>query len=150
MVVCVESLFNARTNRLVNYRFTLSEQVMQRVDEVVKQIFFGQPMYTLNEAIVELYKAEKTPLNPQPVDTFTMEIDEDSMTVDELQAYYARQTETQKEEVLDPLPPKPRKPRAQVDYSYIYNQYEDFLLDYYTMENEEFLGKWDLTYDRVS
>ncbi len=179
MVIFPEVCFNVNSNRLCRYKFTLTDDIMHKVDESIMRLMFGKSMYTLDEAIVKLHNIEMDKRieyqykenNPdKDIDTIdttndTMEyVDVSDIGIEDSQVMFAKSmmkdkrlvnlnissnntTEKTEEVTIIKKTNKSKTTSKTVihnDYSYIYDHYEDFLMDYYSGDFEFVAQKWKI------
>lgn len=217
MVILPDSMFITKASRLTKYKFTLTDDVMDKVAKMAMLIISGKELYTIDEAIVELHNREvtqrieyeatlKTGITPNvPVveaePECDIELDDDNLSTEDAQNLFAKSMKNEKfdftaqeiksqkvvdkveEDDIEPTLVSPlimedgdvidtpkdtapkKKPGRPIGskntktdrshkvptkdlkeaYQRIYDNYEEFLMDYYTNPIEKTLAKWNLT-----
>ena len=214
--VCVDRMFKIQKKRLCKYRYSVASDILQKINEAISKMFFGELLYTKVQAYALCYKEEmamrvqsiqqmarNAPQMEIPVDGAeyeTAEFCEPAVDIKpkshaEEEAEFARKMMTNPEPVIasvtikDSEPVKPKKkssivitkdrkdisPRAKKNtwsyskiskqkiaeavekvveevspkaprgkYANIYDHWEDFLVDYSCLSNDELMGKYGI------
>ena len=56
--VCVDRMFKAAQKRLCKYRYTVSKEVISEIGTTIQEMFFGEPLFTKDQALTVAYKEE--------------------------------------------------------------------------------------------
>ncbi len=56
--VCIDRMFKIMKKRLCKLRYVVSSDVMAKVNESIQRLFFGEPLYTKQEALAVAYREE--------------------------------------------------------------------------------------------
>ena len=215
MVILPDTMFITKASRLTKYKFTLTDDVMDKVAKMAMLIISGKELYTMDEAIVELHNREvtqrieyeatlKTGITPNvPVveaePEYDIELDDENLSTEDAQNLFAKSMKNEKfdfnaqeiksQKVVDKVEKKEeesdniddvintpkdtapkKKPRRHTGnkntktnknstvltkdikdvYQRVYDNYEEFLMDYYTSPIERLLTKWNLTDKRMA
>lgn len=163
-----ESLFNVRANRLTRFKFTLSDEVMDKVRKSIVRSIFGKDLYTMEQAsyniLQGMFKVEEPLLQIEKpeskVEKFNPVIDEESIPIDDLQKMYAKE-QSKTIEIVYKAPESEVEVKAEpekksiggrapkVEIQNIKDHYQDFLLDYYTLPKSDVIIKWNITQSQL-